>query len=80
MYDNPINQGDLTIRYNLSEDSYIEFRILDYTGRVLIKLHEEHKTVGDYSEQINIDALAQGVYLFEANISGLCQTIKFIKL
>jgi hypothetical protein len=43
-------------------------------------LQDEHKPPGTYTEQINIDAFARGIYLFVANISGEFHTIKFIKL
>jgi hypothetical protein len=43
-------------------------------------LSNEHKPPGTYTEQINIDAFARGIYLFVANISGEFHTIKFIKL
>jgi hypothetical protein len=43
-------------------------------------LQDEHKSPGIYTEQINIDAFARGVYLFVANINGEFHTIKFIKL
>ncbi|HTB31782.1 MAG TPA: T9SS type A sorting domain-containing protein, partial [Bacteroidia bacterium] len=80
LFPNPINTGDLTIAYQLTQDSYIEFRILDCTGRVIMKLDDEHKTAGDYSQKVNISNLAGGVYLFTANINGQCQTIEFIKI
>ena len=59
----------------------IQFKILDYSGReVMILNNDEKKSMGKYTEQVNIDALADGVYLFTANINGTYQTIKFIKL
>jgi hypothetical protein len=80
LFPNPANSGDITIAYHLDENSYLQFKILDCTGRVLMTLHNENKPPGDYSEQINIDALANGVYLFAVIINGESQTIKFIKL
>jgi len=60
--------------------STIQFRITDCIGRVIMNLNNENKPPGIYSEEVNIDASAGGVYLFTANINGECQTIKFIKL
>ena len=58
----------------------MQFKIFDYSGRVVMILNDEKKSIGTYSEQVNINALADGVYLFTANINGKNQTIKFIKL
>jgi len=80
LYPNPINNGDITIAYQLKENSYIQFKIIDYIGRDVVVLNEENKPPGTYNEQINVNAFASGVYLLVANINGQCQTIKFIKL
>jgi hypothetical protein len=80
LYPNPIKSGDLTIEYQLSTDSYIQFKIIDCIGREVMVLQDEHKPPGIYTEQINIDAFARGIYLFVANINGELHTIKFIKL
>jgi len=80
LFPNPINYGNLTIAYDLTENSTVQFRILDCTGRPVITLPEEHKTPGNYNELISINNLAQGVYLFVANINGEIQVIKFVKL
>jgi hypothetical protein len=80
VYPNPAGNGDITIAYQLSTDSYVQFKITDCIGRAIIALPEEHESVGAHTEQINVTNLAQGVYLLIANINGECQTIKFIKL
>jgi hypothetical protein len=80
LFPNPINNGNLTITYQLSGDSYIQFKILDCTGRVIMNLNNENRPPGNYSEQVSIDALAGDVYLFTANINGELQVIKFIKI
>jgi hypothetical protein len=80
LYPNPINSGYITIAYQLNNNTNIQFKILDCTGRVVINLDNEHKVAGTYTEQVNIDALVDGIYLFTANINGIYKTIKFIKL
>jgi SprB repeat len=80
LYPNPINSGDLTIAYQLNADSYIQFKIIDCIGREVIVLQYEHKMPGIYKQQVNINAIARGPYLFVANINGEIQTIKFIKI
>jgi len=80
LFPNPINYGDLTITYELSENATVQFRILDCTGRVVMNLSNENRRAGNYSQQVNITNLAGGVYLFIAIINGQEQTIKFVKL
>ena len=80
VFPNPVSSGDITISFQLSKSANIQFKIVDYTGREIIALSDEHKTAGTYSEQINIEKLAQGIYLFTANINGEYHAIKFIKL
>jgi hypothetical protein len=80
LYPNPANNGNIIISYELNKNSFIQFKILDYSGREVMILNDEKKSIGTYTEQVNIDDLANGVYLFKANINGECKTIKFIKL
>jgi hypothetical protein len=80
LYPNPVSNQDLTISYELTEDSYVQFKIIDYRGREMMILANEHKPPGTYKEEININGFANGIYLFVANINGSIQTIKFIKL
>ena len=81
LYPNPANGGNIIISYELNKNSIVQFKIFDYSGReVMILNNDEKKSMGKYTEQVNIDALADGVYLFTANINGTYQTIKFIKL
>jgi Secretion system C-terminal sorting domain len=79
LYPNP-NNGALTISYQLTENSYIGFKIIDCIGKEVILLQEEHKMPGIYKQEVNINALARVPYLFVANINGEIQTIKFIKI
>ncbi len=80
LFPNPSNGGIITIVYELPKDSYIQFKIVDCTGRVVKNLDYTYKTAGNYSEQINVSNLAKAIYLFTANINGECKTIKFVKL
>jgi hypothetical protein len=79
LYPNP-NNGLLTISYDLSNNSYIQFKIIDCIGREVMVLNNENKPPGSYKQQINIGVFANGVYMLIANIDGDSNTIKFIKL
>lgn len=80
LFPNPINRGDITIAYQIRTNTALQFTIYDCTGRAIMKFDNENKLPGNYSEQINIDALDEGVYLFTSEMDGEKQTIKFIKL
>jgi len=80
VFPDPVGYGGITIAYELRENAYIQFKITDCIGRVIMTLPEGHKEPGTYREQTNLDELAQGIYFLVANVNGSFQTIKFIKL
>lgn len=80
LYPNPINSGALTLTYNLTSNSSVEFNIFDCSGRLLMKLDNGNMAQGNYSQQLNTDNLAQGIYLFSVIINGESRTIKFVKI
>ncbi len=80
LYPNPIRNGDITIDYELTTNSSVQFKITDCIGRILITLPQQQYAPGKYSKEININNFAEGVYLFIANINGEYKVIKFIKL
>ena len=80
VFPNPASSNYITVSYQLNKNASVEFKIVDYTGREVIALNDEKKSAGTYNEQVNISELAEGIYLFIANINGEYQTIKFIKL
>lgn len=80
IFPNPASIGDITIVCQLNNIAVVQFKIMDCTGREVMMLNNEKKSAGTYTEHINIDALAKGIYLFIANINGEYQTVKFIKL
>jgi hypothetical protein len=80
LYPNPINRGDLTIAYELTSGSSVEFKIFDCTGRLLMNFNNGNLPQGTYSQKLNTDNLAQGIYLFTVIINGEYRTVKFVKL
>jgi len=80
IFPNPANQENIIVSYQLNKNAFVQFKIVDYTGRNVMLLDDEKKSAGTYSEHINISQLAEGIYLFIANINGEYQTIKLIKL
>jgi len=80
LYPNPISYGDITVTYDLSQNAHVQFTVFDCTGRAIMNVGNENKPSGTYSVQVNTNNLAEGVYLFVANINGEIKTIKFVKL
>jgi hypothetical protein len=80
VFPNPAGSGNITIAYQLNNNAVVQLKIMDCTGREVMALTNEKKSAGTYKKQLNIDALAKGIYLFIANINEEYQTIKFIKL
>jgi len=80
VYPNPVNDGEITIGYQLNDDASVQFKIMDYTGREIIVLKKENKDAGTYTENVDISALAKGIYLVMATINGQVQAIKIIKM
>jgi len=80
LFPNPVNISDINIAYRLTNNSQVQFKIADCTGRVIMILKDKGESPGTYDERINVDSLAGGVYLFLAYIDGELQVIKFIKL
>ncbi len=80
LYPNPANGGNIIISYELNKNSIVQFKIFDYSGQEVMLLDNDKKVSGAYTENVNISELANGIYLFIANINGKCQIIKIIKL
>ncbi len=80
IFPNPSDGGYITIAYQINNSAYVQFKIMDYTGRELLAQSKEKKSAGTYSELININDFAKGVYIFIININEKYKTVKFIKL
>ena len=80
LYPNPATNGNVTIAYQLNVNSTVQFKVTDCIGRQLIAINKELEPPGQYTEPINVNELAQGIYLFVIEINGEIQTIKFVKI
>lgn len=80
LYPNPTSNGNISIHYTLTQNAYIQFKVVDRMGREIILLSTENKSPGTYTQPLDVSSFAAGAYMFIANINGNIQTIKFIKL
>jgi hypothetical protein len=70
----------MMVNYILTQNSYIQFKVIDCIGRETTIMKNENKPPGTYSQPLDVSSLSAGAYLFIANINGSIQIIKFIKL
>jgi len=80
LYPNPASNGNVTVGYQLTTTSIVQFKVTDCIGRQLIMINKGPEPPGQYTEPINIGGWAQGMYLFVTEINGEVRTLKFIKL
>ncbi len=79
VYPNPAHDGEITIAYQLTKNSNVQFTMYDYTGKEIIALNKQNKEAGTHTQQLDLSNLASGIYLLMANIDGQYQSIKIIK-
>jgi hypothetical protein len=60
---NPFNNTTL-VNYTLNEASTVSFKVVDYTGKIVMESFEGTKSAGDHSINLNADNLANGVYYY----------------
>ena len=74
---NPFNNNTL-INYTLNEATVVNFKLVDYTGKIVLETYEGTKLAGDHS--INLDAkdLANGVYYYTISTDKGSQTKSMI--
>jgi hypothetical protein len=78
LYPNPIND-QLNLAYEIKESTFVVFKVIDIYGKVVF-VKRENKTAGNYQEQINLNKLSRGIYFFVAEIDGITQTNKIVKV
>ena len=78
-YPNPFNTVTI-IRYQLTKDGDVDFKIYDLLGREVAKLINEKQTKGIHSVHFDGSSLASGVYFYHLKVSGQEATKKMVLL
>jgi hypothetical protein len=78
-YPNPFNPST-TIKYGISERSFVELRVYDILGREVASLINEEQDAGYYNIEFNANNLASGVYLYKLTAGEFIETKKMILL
>jgi hypothetical protein len=76
-FPNPFNPVT-TIRYHLTEPSYVKLNVYDLVGTRVATLVDETKDRGSYNVNFNADNLASGIYLYRITTDQYVQTRKML--
>ncbi len=63
-FPNPF-KGETSIRYYLSENSFVSIKVFDLTGRVVAELENEVRNTGNHQISYNVSDLESGVYYYQ---------------
>ncbi len=69
----------LTVVYDLKEELPVKISVLDITGRIVMELAGETEGAGKHTKTLNIDGIAQGMYLLNFNSNNNSFNTRFIK-
>ncbi|MCS6933553.1 MAG: T9SS type A sorting domain-containing protein [Chitinophagales bacterium] len=78
VYPNPMT-GHGTVMYHLEKDAKkVSIRITDLTGKVIASFDETFQPAGLQQQPLDLQGIADGVYLVHVNVDGNLYTSKFI--
>jgi hypothetical protein len=78
-YPNPFNSST-TIRYEISEGSYVMLKVYDVLGNEVATLVNEEKPTGNYEVGFNASNLSSGIYFYTLSTGNFFSTKKMILL
>lgn len=70
IYPNPFNPST-KISYYISNDSRVEIKIFDVTGKLIENLENKFRPTGSYSVKFDGSNLPSGVYFYRLNVYGI---------
>ncbi len=79
VFPNPVRNGYLTVSYALSTPAYVQLKILDCKGNEISMRTSSGKAAGSYQDRLDVQTLAEGVYMLIVNVNGEIKSVKFIK-
>ena len=69
IYPNP-GKGEFTLSYHTTEPAKVDFQVADLQGRILERRSVLRDQAGSFTEPLDLNDLAPGVYLYEIRING----------
>ena len=79
IYPNPTDGGIIKMSTFVEKETTINVGIYDMTGEVLVSKKYENR-IGWVNENIDVNTLKAGFYIFKVNKGGIIETKKMIKL
>jgi parallel beta-helix repeat protein len=78
-YPNPFNPTT-TIKFSIKNSSHVTLEVFDILGRRIMKPVDEVRTAGIYSEVLNFNRFASGVYFYRLTVQGKFTDVKKLLL
>ena len=78
-YPNPFNPTT-TIRYQISERSFVTIKVYDVLGSEVTMPINEEKSIGSYELEFNGSKLPSGIYFYQIKTGNFVETKKMILL
>jgi hypothetical protein len=78
-YPNPFNPLT-TIKYSVSEKSFISLKVYDVLGKEIAVLISEVKSPSDYQAEFNAERLPSGIYFYKITSNGYSAAKKMVVL
>ncbi|GAB6283490.1 MAG: hypothetical protein STSR0008_22630 [Ignavibacterium sp.] len=78
-YPNPFNPST-TIKYHISQNSFVVLKVFDVLGNEISTLVNEVKTPGEYDAEFNAINLSSGIYFYQLKAGSFIETKKMILL
>lgn len=69
IYPNPANET-MQINVELALNSDIEIGIHDITGKLIVQVAEEKNVAGNFTKQVNVSSMSEGIYLVKLTANG----------
>jgi len=78
-YPNPFNPST-TIKYEISELSFVTLKVYDVLGKEVANLVSEEKPAGFYEVEFDATALRSGIYFYRLQAGSFVETKKMVLL
>lgn len=76
----PVPANDkLTLRYTLTENSVVNFSIVDLAGNNVVTIEYGNISAGSYQKTVDINSLAKGTYILQTKYNNKAQYRLFVK-
>ncbi|MBU0487022.1 MAG: T9SS type A sorting domain-containing protein [Bacteroidetes bacterium] len=69
----------LTVEFEIDKTAIVQFSMCDFTGKEIICPVRKKLLKGRCQENVNMEQLKAGIYLYIININGQVHTMKIIK-